>query len=156
MIRRPPRSTLFPYTTLFRSPLPARRLQELLDVLHVPDVDDGHREVDVPEVAGAIVDLAAARLASQARLDDAEVGVHQAHVDREAVVVVGVRRDDLRRRHPADLVRAQEGELDRRDPLRDPPHRRHHRMSSSWSRMTTPKDRSSSRRSLNAYDVWTG
>src|SRR5579859_8229161 len=27
MIRRPPRSTLFPYTTLFRSPLPRRRLQ---------------------------------------------------------------------------------------------------------------------------------
>src|SRR2546430_7960921 len=26
MIRRPPRSTLFPYTTLFRSPLGARRL----------------------------------------------------------------------------------------------------------------------------------
>src|SRR2546427_1866362 len=25
MIRRPPRSTLFPYTTLFRSPLPAHR-----------------------------------------------------------------------------------------------------------------------------------
>src|SRR2546425_5983289 len=24
MIRRPPRSTLFPYTTLFRSPVPAR------------------------------------------------------------------------------------------------------------------------------------
>src|SRR2546429_6599606 len=24
MIRRPPRSTLFPYTTLFRSPLPSR------------------------------------------------------------------------------------------------------------------------------------
>src|SRR5690349_23028231 len=24
MIRRPPRSTLFPYTTLFRSPLPAK------------------------------------------------------------------------------------------------------------------------------------
>src|SRR3712207_9284890 len=25
MIRRPPRSTLFPYTTLFRSPVPERR-----------------------------------------------------------------------------------------------------------------------------------
>src|SRR3712207_7092476 len=25
MIRRPPRSTLFPYTTLFRSPMPRRR-----------------------------------------------------------------------------------------------------------------------------------
>src|SRR2546425_4762715 len=29
MIRRPPRSTLFPYTTLFRSPHPVRR--ELVD-----------------------------------------------------------------------------------------------------------------------------
>src|SRR5688572_32674505 len=27
MIRRPPRSTLFPYTTLFRSPQPVRRLE---------------------------------------------------------------------------------------------------------------------------------
>src|SRR2546422_7184707 len=29
MIRRPPRSTLFPYTTLFRSPLPVDTLLEL-------------------------------------------------------------------------------------------------------------------------------
>src|SRR3712207_8128355 len=29
MIRRPPRSTLFPYTTLFRSVLPARRRPRL-------------------------------------------------------------------------------------------------------------------------------
>src|SRR5436309_11976783 len=29
MIRRPPRSTLFPYTTLFRSPAQARRAQGL-------------------------------------------------------------------------------------------------------------------------------
>src|SRR2546430_12943737 len=28
MIRRPPRSTLFPYTTLFRSPESARRLRD--------------------------------------------------------------------------------------------------------------------------------
>src|SRR2546426_7526590 len=35
MIRRPPRSTLFPYTTLFRSLLHDRRLVELLvDELH--------------------------------------------------------------------------------------------------------------------------
>src|SRR5438093_8478555 len=34
MIRRPPRSTLFPYTTLFRSPgqAPGRRLGHALDV----------------------------------------------------------------------------------------------------------------------------
>jgi hypothetical protein len=135
--------------------LAARRLEELLDVLHISDVDHGHREVDVAEVAGAVVDLPAARLASQARLDDSEMGVHQAHVDREAVIVVRVRGDDLGRRHPPDLVRAEEGELDRLDPLRDASHR-HHRMSSSCRRMTTPSDRSSSSRSLNAYDVWTG
>src|SRR2546429_5358651 len=29
MIRRPPRSTLFPYTTLFRSLLPLRRVDDL-------------------------------------------------------------------------------------------------------------------------------
>src|SRR5260221_12894173 len=28
MIRRPPRSTLFPYTTLFRSPLPRRTMEQ--------------------------------------------------------------------------------------------------------------------------------
>src|SRR3712207_8663253 len=31
MIRRPPRSTLFPYTTLFRSPHPARRPRRPLE-----------------------------------------------------------------------------------------------------------------------------
>src|SRR5258707_10347121 len=31
MIRRPPRSTLFPYTTLFRSPVPHRRLLAATD-----------------------------------------------------------------------------------------------------------------------------
>src|SRR2546422_4378108 len=36
MIRRPPRSTLFPYTTLFRSPLKAEHeeLADLLSELH--------------------------------------------------------------------------------------------------------------------------
>src|SRR5258705_2238417 len=41
MIRRPPRSTLFPYTTLFRSP---RRLaQERREFLRNPRQDAGHR-----------------------------------------------------------------------------------------------------------------
>src|SRR5258707_4565093 len=46
MIRRPPRSTLFPYTTLFRSSLAA---EQILHQAHAPraaDVDrhDRHRE----------------------------------------------------------------------------------------------------------------
>src|SRR3712207_8248548 len=61
MIRRPPRSTLFPYTTLFRSELegPAqagaldladRRLRHLLEL--VPDPED--RRSVAPQVARAL------------------------------------------------------------------------------------------------------
>src|SRR5256885_7338219 len=41
MIRRPPRSTLFPYTTLFRS---RRNVHDA--VIHLPRVRDGVHEVD--------------------------------------------------------------------------------------------------------------
>src|SRR3712207_7921970 len=34
MIRRPPRSTLFPYTTLFRSDAGSRRLRTRVDTVH--------------------------------------------------------------------------------------------------------------------------
>src|SRR5947199_10337613 len=36
MIRRPPRSTLFPYTTLFRSPRPRRDSRQLPAGAHAP------------------------------------------------------------------------------------------------------------------------
>src|SRR3712207_8535816 len=42
MIRRPPRSTLFPYTTLFRSPA-VRHLLERLVRLGLPDLEPGPR-----------------------------------------------------------------------------------------------------------------
>src|SRR2546427_8839770 len=44
MIRRPPRSTLFPYTTLFRSEEPARALQAALAGV-VADVEVRRRRV---------------------------------------------------------------------------------------------------------------
>src|SRR3712207_7157167 len=44
MIRRPPRSTLFPYTTLFRSVLPCRR-QRVLEVGH-EDLRAGVEAID--------------------------------------------------------------------------------------------------------------
>src|SRR3712207_8643972 len=63
MIRRPPRSTLFPYTTLFRSRLAGERLLEVGDVLEpvgpqvhpvavrpVDRVPDDRDELDVGEV----------------------------------------------------------------------------------------------------------
>src|SRR5256885_13257735 len=44
MIRRPPRSTLFPYTTLFRSVGQRIRRGDAAEVIRV--VHDGHEEVD--------------------------------------------------------------------------------------------------------------
>src|SRR3712207_7226511 len=42
MIRRPPRSTLFPYTTLFRSPL-ATLTGEIYEYMHLPGSRDAFR-----------------------------------------------------------------------------------------------------------------
>src|SRR5256886_11317974 len=49
MIRRPPRSTLFPYTTLFRSPRGAVARSEHLDRL----APDGRRRLEGPAALAA-------------------------------------------------------------------------------------------------------
>src|SRR3712207_7733583 len=81
MIRRPPRSTLFPYTTLFRSvPLPLEVVQQVEDLAldrHVQRADRlvAHDEVGVerqgagdpdplPLPAGELVDRKSTRLNS--------------------------------------------------------------------------------------------
>ena len=94
-------------------------LQEHLDVLDEPDVDDGHGQIDVSEVPGALVHLASAGLAAEAGLDDSHVGVHQTHLDRVSLIIVSVRRDDLGGGHPPDLVGRDAGELDGSNPLGD-------------------------------------
>src|SRR2546422_1894886 len=45
MIRRPPRSTLFPYTTLFRSVDHKFKLPRPIQTALVFDVGDGHAEI---------------------------------------------------------------------------------------------------------------
>src|SRR3712207_9493549 len=64
MIRRPPRSTLFPYTTLFRSPDQARAIEGVLDDLAagIPmdrlvcgDVGFGKTEVALRAAAAAVL-----------------------------------------------------------------------------------------------------
>src|SRR2546430_8159377 len=66
MIRRPPRSTLFPYTTLFRSAAPGRR------------------------DAGPVVQRAGKRPAQEIRLRAGRVG---GHAEREATCCDGARSD---------------------------------------------------------------
>src|SRR3712207_8266054 len=63
MIRRPPRSTLFPYTTLFRSadddaPHEAGGVGREKDVQEVPEQGHrGHREDEPPEAPAQIPEL---------------------------------------------------------------------------------------------------
>src|SRR5258708_14899139 len=58
MIRRPPRSTLFPYTTLFRSGLVARRRAGLCA--------NGDRHVRFPEQLSCVFSSSATSLAERA------------------------------------------------------------------------------------------
>src|SRR3712207_9024231 len=87
MIRRPPRSTLFPYTTLFRSVEPLARL-----VVQVGD----HLEVDVDQHPGA----------EQRALDRAQPAEddHGEDEDREEELeLVGVRSEE----HTSELQSRQ-------------------------------------------------
>src|SRR2546426_7792705 len=63
MIRRPPRSTLFPYTTLFRSPLLA--ICRGLQVLNVALGGSLHQ--DIPSGPGSPLDHSQAALQGNAR-----------------------------------------------------------------------------------------
>src|SRR2546430_13679091 len=59
MIRRPPRSTLFPYTTLFRSVVPAAAREQVLELYarsippRLAHVSDRSGELTVLRLAGA-------------------------------------------------------------------------------------------------------
>src|SRR2546430_5388424 len=69
MIRRPPRSTLFPYTTLFRSPIDIRRsLLQRAELVQVVIVRDGAPELiigeDLEAVREAFLDRKSTRLNS--------------------------------------------------------------------------------------------
>src|SRR3712207_9561635 len=83
MIRRPPRSTLFPYTTLFRSE----------DVLTLLRDDVGARGVDAA-LAEHRVDLAAARVLRVAGVDHLDGGRRRGR--RPGVGAVGVAAGDER------------------------------------------------------------
>src|SRR5256885_3920028 len=68
MIRRPPRSTLFPYTTLFRSHLP----KLVVDVLGVVELD--HQQRERPVVADRPVRLLADQRLGELLVPDAGHG----------------------------------------------------------------------------------
>src|SRR3712207_741729 len=119
MIRRPPRSTLFPYTTLFRSRGSRARL-----LAHLEGLDDV-LELDVverPETDTALVavaDLGHVVLEATQRLDGEVVGDDPPVADQPGLRVPGDRpaADDGARhvadpRHPEDLADLRRAERD--------------------------------------------
>src|SRR5258708_40299329 len=118
MIRRPPRSTLFPYTTLFRSraPVEAAVLRAADDRPRLP-LEPRHPGIDDTGVARLDLDVhradavrheqhLAPRLAAVARLEYAALGIRLERVaDRRNPCDVGIRRMNA---HGADLSGVRE------------------------------------------------
>src|SRR3712207_4015334 len=111
MIRRPPRSTLFPYTTLFRSALLLARRHERLDALELlagvdrADVRVLVERVAQPQLLHALPELGLdllgdALLHQQARARAADVALVEEDALDDALdglVDRGVLEDDVRR-----------------------------------------------------------
>src|SRR5256885_6335152 len=124
MIRRPPRSTLFPYTTLFRS---QHGNVELLAIVGDEDVvaDEGAKlgpdlgeRAGVPDIAvGVAVDRAGPRRDRLVRLDQrvkpvddlAPLDPHGADLDDPAARDVAIRRLEVERDVPWEVVEVVEG-----------------------------------------------
>src|SRR3989449_9327947 len=110
MIRRPPRSTLFPYTTLFRSPPEVEvrgqvhgRLDELEPGLHQVGRDAAERVHEA-------VDVEVLLLEPEAEEADLREVDRARHVDEVPDGDLGTRRDERRRDRRAHAV-AEHGEL---------------------------------------------
>src|SRR3712207_8834521 len=78
MIRRPPRSTLFPYTTLFRSGRPDARGGRRLLRRHAPPVPAGGHVGAVPRHVRRIVPDQAARDRKSTRLNSSHANISYA------------------------------------------------------------------------------
>src|SRR3712207_587949 len=109
MIRRPPRSTLFPYTTLFRSPLQDLVQRPALRAAQRAALDDADG-VALVRVVGLVVRVQRVRRAHDLLVARVAPGGVDAHGDR----LVGLRRDDdpLADLLAAVLVLDRRGRLD--------------------------------------------
>src|SRR3989454_11497910 len=68
MIRRPPRSTLFPYTTLFRSRIDVAATLEIVDLINAEDATVAQAVRAVREDIARAIDLVVATFKKEGRL----------------------------------------------------------------------------------------
>src|SRR5258705_10258716 len=95
MIRRPPRSTLFPYTTLFRSHVAARR--DRLAAGGANDLDGGAQPVGAPSRAHDARALAARSEEHTSELQSLRHLVCRLLLEKKKTTTLGARAPTLRR-----------------------------------------------------------
>src|SRR5690349_23394418 len=100
MIRRPPRSTLFPYTTLFRSQLEARRHDEDDDELGADALSMVHRPGQRPTCGRTVV------IADDHMLDRKSTRLNSSHVEISYAVFCLKKKNNLN--HTTLTIRATE------------------------------------------------
>src|SRR2546427_6858177 len=96
MIRRPPRSTLFPYTTLFRSPVEAELVQEPGEMIGEALALDQ----DGQEGLGAGVDEAA--LLKEVRIDRKSTRLNSSHSQISYAVFCLKKKKKTKKRYASD------------------------------------------------------
>ncbi|OPX71963.1 MAG: hypothetical protein A4E38_00789 [Methanoregulaceae archaeon PtaB.Bin108] len=134
----------------------AGHTEELPDQPGIPDMDYRFCELDVTEMPGAFACLLVTGLASEARINNPEIQVHQTLGIRKSIIIVGIRPYDLPHAHGPDLLWRKESEFDLSYSLWAGHDTSSYTTSSSLSLGAIPMLFISSRRSLNAYDISTG
>src|SRR2546422_8380023 len=100
MIRRPPRSTLFPYTTLFRS----HRAPRELEAADREEHDDGERPEGL-ELAVAIGMLLVGRLTGHADQDRKSTRLNSSHGYISYAVFCLKKKKNNMKRNPTEYTR---------------------------------------------------
>src|SRR3712207_7916815 len=97
MIRRPPRSTLFPYTTLFRSYASEDEMKRIIDEDFVPRARSGDFDGAVIESVDAI----ATRMTGDRREDRKSTRLNSSHANISYAVFCLKKKKPRRRTVPA-------------------------------------------------------
>src|SRR3712207_8024771 len=80
MIRRPPRSTLFPYTTLFRSDLVEREMAEVAIIEAYLPQQMGESEIEA-EVRAVIIEVGATGPKDMSKVDRKSTRLNSSHAN---------------------------------------------------------------------------
>ena len=89
----------------------ARTPEQIPYLLGKPDVHTGCHQFYVPKMTRALPSPSVAGLAPQSRIDDAESGIHEPHVDRKTILIISICRDNSGDAHIPVFPRRDQAEF---------------------------------------------